>query len=78
MFNVRDIIGVLATTTAHTEETLQSVAESDKFAMNLHLAIYEAEDPQPYLVALTVDVPVQLRLLKNLCDSIGDVLVTSD
>lgn len=67
---------MLATTTAHTEETLQSVAESAQFAMNLHL-VYEAEDPQPYLVALSVDVPVQLRLSKNMCDSIGEVLDTS-
>ena len=45
---------------------------------HLQLAVYEGGEVQPYVAALSIDVPVQLYLLKEHCHAIGDDLDTSD
>ena len=78
MFSMRDIIGTLATTHAHTADTLRTIADAARDCFSLQKAVYEEEEVQPYIVSMCVDVPVQLKLLKDYCDSIGDDLDTSD
>ena len=45
---------------------------------HLQLAVYEGGEVQPYVAALSIDVPVQLYLLKEHCHAIGNDLDTSD
>lgn len=62
MFRLRNIIGTLATTTAHTDETLQCIGSAAQEALTLQTTVYERDEVQPYVVAMCVDVPVQVRL----------------
>ncbi|GAB5366155.1 hypothetical protein AAMO2058_001120500 [Amorphochlora amoebiformis] len=69
--SIRDIIGRVMITSDWKSTDVTAIARMGRRCMNLVLAIFGKNRVQPYVYAMLIELPVQLKLYQSRCQDLG-------